>query len=122
MIKIQKPSFVQVGSNHLIYTIKKGRDGRKGVAVYKIGHDVNDAQLISEQLFDGPSPAYIGLDEDRAKLAREFGATDYDRHVLLGAVWRGKFPPEKSLPNDLNLMISKRLMKQWINVMLLSRW
>lgn len=65
-VKVQKPSYLQVGTNHLIYTIKKGQDGQKGVAIYKLaGDNPEDAKLVDEQLFAAPSPAYIGLDEQR---------------------------------------------------------
>lgn len=65
-VKLQKPSYLQVGTNHLIYTIKKGPDGQKGVAIYKLaGDDPERAELVAEQLFASPSPAYIGLDEQR---------------------------------------------------------
>lgn len=33
-VKTLKPSFLQVGSNHHVYTIKKEANGQKGVAVY----------------------------------------------------------------------------------------
>lgn len=33
-VKTLKPSFLQVGTNHHVYTIKKEANGQKGVAVY----------------------------------------------------------------------------------------
>ncbi len=65
-VRLQKPSYVQVGSNRLVYTIKKGIEGHKGVAIYQLnGHGPTNAQLVREFLTDGPSPAYLGLDEQR---------------------------------------------------------
>lgn len=70
-VKLLKPSYVQVGSNHWVYTIKKAANGQKGVAIYQLGATAADAKLLGEALFDGPSPAYLGLDEKRHLL---FGA------------------------------------------------
>lgn len=75
-IRLQKPSYLQVGTNHLVYTIKKGVNGQKGVAIYRLNEEgPANAQLITEELFSGPSPAYIGLDEKR--------------HLLFGANYHG---------------------------------
>lgn len=75
-IRLQKPSYLQVGTNHLVYTIKKGMNGQKGVAIYRLNEEgPANAQLITEELFNGPSPAYIGLDEKR--------------HLLFGANYHG---------------------------------
>lgn len=74
-VRVQKPSFLQVGSDHRVYTIKKAANGTKGVASYQLGDSAADAQLLGEALFDGPSPAYVGLNEDR--------------HLLFGANYHG---------------------------------
>lgn len=70
-VELLKPSYVQVGSNHWVYTIKKAADGKKGAGIYQLGETAADAKLLGEALFDGPSPAYLGLDEKRHLL---FGA------------------------------------------------
>lgn len=74
-IHLLKPSFVQVGSDHRIYTIKKAADGKKGVADYALSDDGGEPELLGQVLLDGPSPAYIGLDSKR--------------HLLFGANYHG---------------------------------
>lgn len=74
-VNILKPSFLQVGADHRVYTIKKAADGTKGVACYQLDSDAASARLLGEALFDGPSPAYVGLDEKR--------------HLLFGANYHG---------------------------------
>lgn len=75
-VRLRKPSYLQVGSNRLVYTIKKGADARKGVAIYELdGEGPANAHLLREELFNGPSPAYVGLAENR--------------HLLFGANYHG---------------------------------
>lgn len=74
-VHMLKPSFLQVGPQHRIYTIKKAADGTKGVADYVLGKDAKGAKLLGQALFQGPSPAYIGIDTKR--------------HLVFGANYHG---------------------------------
>lgn len=74
-VHMLKPSFLQVGLHHRIFTIKKAADGTKGVADYVLGDNSHNAKLLGQDLFQGPSPAYIGL--------------DVKRHLVFGANYHG---------------------------------
>ncbi|WP_251547040.1 lactonase family protein [Limosilactobacillus caecicola] len=60
VVKTEKPAYLQVGKNDLVYAIRKEGD-LGGVASYKIVD--GQATLIDKDLQPGSTPAYLGLDE-----------------------------------------------------------
>lgn len=66
VVKMRKPQYLQVGTDHRIYTIERGPADLGGVAVYKLEND--GAVKLSEVMWHGPTPAYLGLDEQRQLL------------------------------------------------------
>ncbi|MGM9892570.1 lactonase family protein [Limosilactobacillus sp.] len=112
-VRLLKPSYLQVGNNHLVYTIKKGSDGRKGVAIYQLnGEGPANAQLVQEALFTGPSPAYVGVNEQRHLLfganyhgsrvdVFDLGSDNRDLHRVASVVHTGKVGPrpEQNIPH-----------------------
>jgi 6-phosphogluconolactonase len=63
LIKIKKPQYLQIGSDHRVYTIERGPADLGGIAVYELQDGT--AKRVSEVMWHGPTPAYLGLDEKR---------------------------------------------------------
>lgn len=63
VVHMKKPQYLQVGADHRIYTIERGPADLGGVSVYELTD--NEAKKLSETMWHGPTPAYLGLDEQR---------------------------------------------------------
>lgn len=66
VIEIKKPQYLQVSADHRVYTIERGPADLGGIAVYELEN--HQAKKLSETLWHGPTPAYLGLDEKRQLL------------------------------------------------------
>lgn len=87
VISMKKPQYLRVAQDHTIYTIERGPKDLGGITVYQLTDD--GVNTVDQVMWHGPTPAYLGLDEQR--------------HLLFAANYHGssvdvfKILPDKKL-------------------------